>query len=157
MTHHVPCHPWFTVGFRGGMTGVFRRHRSQRVRAMKLNSHRPPLIPPYIVSCVRRRTRAVRSVGERARPRMNCHFYQAGDEMERSPPDFWWDFIELLPFETVLMKANREKSFTNEFPRYSAMIKYHFKMSINCQNELCEGMKHLVLFDDYLIYSPTKL
>lgn len=41
--------------------------------------------------------------------------------------------------------------------RYPCILKYHFKISINKQNELCEGMKHLVFVDDYLIYSPTKM
>lgn len=41
--------------------------------------------------------------------------------------------------------------------RYPSILKYHFKMSLNKKNELCEGMKHLVYLDDYLIYSPTKL
>lgn len=41
--------------------------------------------------------------------------------------------------------------------RYPCILKYHFKMSLNRKNELCEGMKHLVYLDDYLIYSPTQL
>ena len=41
--------------------------------------------------------------------------------------------------------------------RYPSVMKYHFKMSINKDNDRCEGMKHLVFLDDYLIYSPMKL
>ena len=47
----------------------------------------------------------------------------------------------------------QEKSFY----RYPCIMKYHFKMCLNKKNERCEGMKHLVYLDDYLIYSPTKL